>query len=280
MSAASHRERFERDGYLVLPGSVPAPECDALRARMVELVEAFEPGEVATIFSTTRRSHAQDRYFLELGRPDPLLLRGGGIRREGAAPAEQAALDQQGRPCAARSRPGLRTRFSRRPALAALVRELGLAEPLLLQSMYIFKQPRIGGEVVCHQDAAFLHTEPSSVIGLWFALEDATTLNGCMYAAPGGHRGPLRTRFLRHGERTETITLDPSPLPSRGPRTARGREGRAHRPPRPPAARQRTQSLGPIAPRLYPARHRRAGALQRRQLAAARTGHAAARLLS
>ena len=65
--------------------------------------------------------------------------------------------------------------------------------------MYIFKQPRIGGEVVCHQDAAFLHTEPSSVIGLWFALEDATIENGCMYALPGGHRGPLRSRFVREG---------------------------------------------------------------------------------
>jgi phytanoyl-CoA hydroxylase len=82
--------------------------------------------------------------------------------------------------------------------------------------MYIFKQPRIGGEVICHQDAAFLHTEPQSVLGLWFALEDATVENGCMYAAPGGHEGPLRSRFVREGDRTETITLDPTPLPTAG----------------------------------------------------------------
>ena len=86
-------------------------------------------------------------------------------------------------------------------------------KPLLLQSMYIFKQPRIGGEVVCHQDAAFLHTEPISVLGLWFALEDATTENGCLYAAPGGHKGRLRSRFVRDGERTETVLLDDTPLP-------------------------------------------------------------------
>jgi phytanoyl-CoA hydroxylase len=87
--------------------------------------------------------------------------------------------------------------------------------------MYIFKQPRIGGEVGCHQDAAFLATEPSSVIGLWFALEDATTENGCLYAAPGGHRGPLRSRFVRHdaggpNDRTAMITLDATPLPDEG----------------------------------------------------------------
>jgi phytanoyl-CoA hydroxylase len=107
-------------------------------------------------------------------------------------------------------------RFSRTPELAALVSELGVAAPLLLQSMYIFKQPRIGGEVVCHQDAAFLHTEAQSVLGLWFALEDATIENGCLYAAPGGHKGPLRSRFERDGDQTDTIVLDDAPLPIDG----------------------------------------------------------------
>ena len=61
------RRDFERDGYLVLPGFVPEGECDALRARMAEMLEAFEPAEVATIFSTRGLDHAQDRYFLESG---------------------------------------------------------------------------------------------------------------------------------------------------------------------------------------------------------------------
>ena len=50
--------------------------------------------------------------------------------------------------------------FSRTPELAALVDGLGMEEPLALQSMYIFKQPRIGGEVVFQQDSAFLFTDP------------------------------------------------------------------------------------------------------------------------
>ena len=39
--------------------------------------------------------------------------------------------------------------------------------------MYIFKQPRIGGEVICHQYSSFLHTQPMSCVGLWLAVEDA-----------------------------------------------------------------------------------------------------------
>jgi phytanoyl-CoA hydroxylase len=110
--------------------------------------------------------------------------------------------------------------FSRAEALAEIVDDLGVADPRLLQSMHIFKQPRIGGEVTCHQDATFLWTEPDSVVGLWFALEDATLDNGCLWAEPGGHRGPVRQRFVRAGatdaDGTSFEQLDPTPLPEPG----------------------------------------------------------------
>jgi phytanoyl-CoA hydroxylase len=215
MITASRQRQFERDGYLVLPGFVPARECDGLQARMAELTEAFEPGEVASIFSTTKRSHAQDRYFLDSGDKIRFFFEEEAFDDRGRLRQSKAAsINKAGH--ALHDLDPVFERFSRAPEVAALVAELGIAAPLLLQSMYIFKQPRIGGEVVCHQDAAFLHTEPPSVLGLWFALEDATIRNGCLYAAPGGHRGPLRSRFVREGYRTETITLDPTPLPSEG----------------------------------------------------------------
>jgi phytanoyl-CoA hydroxylase len=66
--------------------------------------------------------------------------------------------------------------------------------------MYIFKQPNIGGEVTCHQDATFIFTEPLSMAGLWFALEEATIENGCLWAIPGGHDVGLKSRWIRTGE--------------------------------------------------------------------------------
>jgi phytanoyl-CoA hydroxylase len=96
-----------------------------------------------------------------------------------------------------------------------VARDVGLEDALLLQSMYLCKQPRIGGEVGCHQDATFLYTDPITVTGFWFALEDATVENGCLWAAPGGHRTPLRQLFKRRadGAGTEFDVLDPTPLP-------------------------------------------------------------------
>jgi phytanoyl-CoA hydroxylase len=90
--------------------------------------------------------------------------------------------------------------FSRLPKLKHLSIELGLERALLLQSMYIFKQPHIGGEVDCHQDGTFLMSERESVVGLWVALEDATIENGCLWVIPGGHKGPLRSRWVRQGD--------------------------------------------------------------------------------
>jgi phytanoyl-CoA hydroxylase len=78
---------------------------------------------------------------------------------------------------------------------------------------YIFKQPRIGGEVRWHQDATFFETAPISVTTFWFALEDATVDNGCLWVEPGGHRGPLRERFLRVGDQTSMEKLDSTPWP-------------------------------------------------------------------
>jgi phytanoyl-CoA hydroxylase len=212
--------RFERDGYLVLPGFVPKGQCDALRARMAAMLEAFEPAGIATIFSTAERSHAQDRYFLESGDKVRFFFEEGAFDARGRLrQAKARSINKVGH--ALHDLDPVFEHFSRQPALAGLVAGLGVVEPLLLQSMYIFKQPRIGGEVGCHQDASFLMTEPPSVVGLWFALEDATTQNGCLYAAPGGHKGPLRSRFARHDiggphDRTEMIALDPTPLPVEG----------------------------------------------------------------
>jgi phytanoyl-CoA hydroxylase len=46
--------------------------------------------------------------------------------------------------------------FSRSKRMQAVFRALGFKRPLPVQSMYIFKQPKIGGPVVAHQDRCTL----------------------------------------------------------------------------------------------------------------------------
>ena len=209
---AAQIDRYRRDGYLVLENFVPAHECDALRAEADTLVRGFEPGDVRTVFTTDEQARKTDDYFLDSGEEIRFFFEEHAFDAHGnLAVAKEKSINKIGH--ALHDLDEVFDRFSRTEAIAALVSDLGLANPRLMQSMYIFKQPHIGGEVKCHQDSTFLHTSPENLIGLWFALEDAHRGNGCLWGIPGGHKGGLKARFVRQADRTTRMdTLDATPF--------------------------------------------------------------------
>jgi phytanoyl-CoA hydroxylase len=205
--------RFQQEGFLVLPRFVAAEACDGLMARADALVEAFEPGARRSVFSTTDQALTTDQYFLGSGDDIRFFFEEGAVGPGGEMRVPKArSINKIGH--ALHDRDPVFDAFSRTPALEAVAHDLGFVDPRLLQSMYIFKQPHIGGEVVCHQDSTFLYTDPPSALGFWFALEDATLENGAMWALPGAHTRGLRARFLRDAnDRVRTELLDPTPWP-------------------------------------------------------------------
>jgi len=206
-------DRYEREGFLVLEDFVSHDACDALRARAAELVQAFDPSGIVSIFSTHEQTRTSDEYFLDSGDKISFFFEENAFNPDGSLrqPKEQS-INKIGH--ALHDLDSAFDRFSRTPEIEQLVGELGINDPLLLQSMYIFKQPNIGGEVSCHQDATFLYTDPLHLVGLWFALEDATIENGCLWIIPGGHKAGLKSRFVRANEGgTRFETFDRSPWP-------------------------------------------------------------------
>jgi phytanoyl-CoA hydroxylase len=209
----SLRTRFETDGFVVIPGFKSPAQIAALRARAAEIVAAFDPGDVKDVFSTKAEHAGRDRHFMESATSircffeEEAFDESGQLRRP-----KTLSINKIGH--AMHDLDPVFADFSNGPELDAIARELGNDDPRIYQSMYIFKQPHIGGEVRWHQDATYFSTEPQTVTTLWFALEAADRTNGCLWVQRGGHRTPLRERFGMHGPRGRLDVLDATPWPS------------------------------------------------------------------
>ena len=163
--SAEQLARYRDDGFLVLGGFAAEESCDRLRARAEELVQEFDPAEVVSIFSTREQNRIADDYFLTSGDKIRFFFEENAFLPDGTLKyAKEKSINKIGH--------GLHdldpvfNDFSRTQKLKQLAEALGFEKPLLLQSMYIFKQPNIGGEVSCHQDSTFLYTEPTGIAGL------------------------------------------------------------------------------------------------------------------
>lgn len=212
MLTVDQQSLFQRNGYLTIPSFKNAEEIARLRARAMLLVDDFDPARSRSIFTTQNQETATDMYFLRSDNTMRCFFEEEAFGPDGQLrQAKALSINKIGH--AMHDLDPVFADFSRSAALDAVARGLGLAEPLIWQSMYIFKQPGIGGEVRWHQDATFFDTDPVSVTTFWFALEDATVDNGCLWVEPGGHRGPMRERFLRHGDDIRMETLDTTPWP-------------------------------------------------------------------
>eukprot|EP00931_Biecheleriopsis_adriatica_P007311 TRINITY_DN108610_c0_g1_i1.p1 TRINITY_DN108610_c0_g1~~TRINITY_DN108610_c0_g1_i1.p1 ORF type:complete len:349 (-),score=105.34 TRINITY_DN108610_c0_g1_i1:78-1088(-) len=203
-SDEDRRSRFEKDGFLHLKAFASPEECAQLKQRMKELIDAWDPAakKVSVFVTDGEQEGAQGSsdYFLDSADRIHFFLEKGASDEDGNMKADIAkhrALNKVGH--------GLHVaddafkEYSHSDKVTGLVKELGWEDPVLPQSMYIFKQPAIGGEVTSHQDSSFLHTTPRpTCLGLWLALDAATLENGCLWARPGSHKEPVRRLFVRN----------------------------------------------------------------------------------
>lgn len=199
---------FKQQGYLLLENFISSSECKQLMQRAAQIVDHFDPVD-HTVFSSKNQQSTIDRYFLDSGDKIRCFFEEGAFDTNGQAIVDKTkAINKIGH--ALHELDPVFNAFSFQKKIAALLDNLGFANANALQSMYIFKQPKIGGEVLPHQDATYLQTAPQQVIGLWCALEDATIDNGCLWAKPGGHQVPLKQSFIRQGNNTHMEIFDHS----------------------------------------------------------------------
>ncbi len=206
------KNTYNEQGFLVLEGLFSGPQIDPLRRAALEIVDHFDIDRHRSVFRTDDRDEGRDDYFFDSAENVHCFLEDGALGESGElAQPRRLAINKIGH--ALHDRIPEFTAFCRQPLIGEILRDLGLVAPQLWQTMYIFKQPSIGGEVRWHQDATYLITRPAAVTGLWVAVEDATRDNGCLWMQPGEHRSPLREIYrVDRDSRKGTLTeLDRSP---------------------------------------------------------------------
>lgn len=191
MLNATQIQQYHDDGYLVLEDAIAVADIEKLKAAALRIVDDFDINNHRAVFTTSDRDHGRDDYFFNSAENVHCFLEEGALDEDGnLLKPPRLAINKIGH--AMHDLNPVFRAFCRLPLFAQIMSDIGYASPLLWQTMYIFKQPHIGGEVRWHQDGSYLISDPSTVTGVWVAIEDANRDNGCLWVQPGGHRTPLR----------------------------------------------------------------------------------------
>lgn len=188
---------YHENGYLVLENFWESETVDKLKQRIEEIVGNADLSAITSVFSTQEQHRNNlDEYFLTSGGEIRFFWEERARDADGKLlVAPQKAINKVGH--ALHDLDEDFRAVSYEPRVGSICAELGLERPTAVQSMYIFKQARVGGLVVPHQDGTFLYTRPQTCIGLWWPLHDCTEQNGCLWAVPGSHRLGVQRRFRR-----------------------------------------------------------------------------------
>lgn len=154
MTTSDLADRYQEDGFVIVPNLVDRTTLDTLCREAVDIV-CGRRGPVEGLQANPGGDEAALRAVLAIHFPHKL------------SPTLLAML--------------------RHPAIVDVVSQLVGPDVKCMQSMLFVKNAGKPGQA-WHQDEAFIPTRDASLIGVWIALDDATIDNGCLWVQPGSHR--------------------------------------------------------------------------------------------
>jgi phytanoyl-CoA hydroxylase len=160
-------QQFKEEGYTVFPNVFSKDYIEELKGEVEEIISKANLNELKTKFDTDHGS--SEDYFLDSGDKIRFFL-------------EQDALDKSGNfnypinKSINKIGHGMHDlnkkfkKFSYSREIKYIVSSIGYKRPSIVQSMYIFKNERIGGEVPPHTDNTYIITNPLSCMVIFYNI--------------------------------------------------------------------------------------------------------------
>jgi ectoine hydroxylase-related dioxygenase (phytanoyl-CoA dioxygenase family) len=202
-------EDYSRDGYAIIPNFFSDQEISELKSECARIVDEFDPkGHRTTNDAVDTKNMILDDYTMSSVDKIHFFFENDVFDSNGNLKVKKSqALNKIAH--ALHWWSPVFKKFTFSDKVKSLVRAAGFVDPKIIQGMYIFKNPKIGGEFFPHQDATYLYTKPEiKVMGLWFALDDANEENGCLSFIPGSHRDGLKKRWYRNPNNNNNMLIE------------------------------------------------------------------------
>lgn len=204
-------EDLEKDGFTLIENLFTPEECNEMVDEIRQIIKNTNDATKKVVFKASTQNDApqsKEKYFLDSSHKISFFYEEGSVDTNGKLTVDEEYLGLNKIGHALHFLNPIFKKYTFDERIKNICRKLNLIDPKICQSMFIFKNPRIGGEVAPHQDASYLYTSPQNLYGIWIALEDATIENGCLWFQKGSHKGPLFRRFIKNPDKTSgTLTI-------------------------------------------------------------------------
>jgi ectoine hydroxylase-related dioxygenase (phytanoyl-CoA dioxygenase family) len=191
--AGQQRQQFERDGYFVLPGAMPAHHLDAMRAACDAFVAEYDSTETQVAASDAEAHGGVVRYRMT---PDGKRVRDNIITQK------HDRYFLQGRYVES---PAMRNWLFSDVIASICAATIG-PDAFLYNEQFVVKHPGGKGDLAWHQDSGYVPYAHRPYVTIWCALDAATVENGTIYVLPYARAGTReRVEHVRIPGRNDAV---------------------------------------------------------------------------